>query len=124
MWCSNSSPVGNHEFRPGRLLVLLPLGLTLLQTALGTMLFLMLLPMALWGLASVSDLGDMAGLVSLLLRCLLLVAATVVLWRSALYVCEPARRTRGRTVFYGIAVPASLLVVCRFLWVAFGFLRL
>lgn len=71
------------------------------------------------------DMGPLAGVLGLLLfRCLLLAAANVVLWRSALYVCEPARRTRGRTVFYGIAVPASLLVVCRFLWVAFGFLRL
>ena len=124
MWCSNSSPVESHAFRPGRLLVLFPLTLTLLQAALGAMLFLMLLPVALWGFASVSDLGDMAGLVSLLLRCLLLVAANVVLWRSALYVCEPERRTRRRTVFYCVAAPASLLAVCRFLWVAFGFLWL
>lgn len=124
MWCSNSSPAGNHAFRPMRLLMLVPLILTLLQAALGVWYLLMLLPVAFWGLASVSDLRDMADLVSLLLRCLLPVAANVVLWRCALYVCEPERRTRPKTVFYCVAAPISLLVACGFLLYLFGFLWL
>ena len=123
-----------HGVKTGRLrwmrwmLLIPPSILTLLQAAFWIIFFLFLTPFIIWGLA-VSDFRIAwvylyAFLFIVHPKCLILVAANVVLWGGALYVCRTESHTKNKTVFYRIAVPISLFKVCGFLCFVFRFLRM
>lgn len=106
-------------------LLLGPLLITGLTVAFGTIFVLFLFPFILWGLLSITDPRIVMVCVYVFLffvlpRFATLVAANVILWGGALYVCRDGRRTESKTMFYSIAAPISLFRALRFLlWFAF-----